>query len=333
MKSLKCLQPTSLLSLLILDKFSDPQGICFKTAYPACAGRMGSKRWLRSFRPTSRTVFSMWSICLHMHIKMRIYENHIIKSLQGTIRILQYWKYGLVNDHSQKHWTVALKVGGKLLPGQLSSEPKNVCLMATQLSREPFVTCQWQSRVFTCSVEIKLSKSKFGFLSQQTHEIFDAFTESFLELSQSWTTLDSQLVHPQNPNHFTCCACSTVSGENTTHLGRREVLWLGLGWIPGYPQRFARCYHSDKRHHMRTSFVESELSSNWTTSSFPWSSSLSRENLFTNKKAWQTIKWYKMRIWHSIANMLIFCKGTVCLLAGKLHDSRDEPWWPGEKCR
>jgi len=72
---------------------------------------------------------------------------------------------------------VALKVGGKLLPGQLSSEPKNVCLMATQLSREPFVTCQWQSRVFTCSVEIKLSKSKFGFLSQQTHEILDAFTE------------------------------------------------------------------------------------------------------------------------------------------------------------
>ncbi len=50
------------------------------------------------------------------------------------------------------------------------------------------------------------------------------FRETFTKLD-NLTDL-SQLVHPQNPaNHFTCCACSTVSGENTTHLGRREVLW------------------------------------------------------------------------------------------------------------
>lgn len=34
-------------------------------AQPACAGRMGSNRGFKSFRPTSRTVFSMWSICLN----------------------------------------------------------------------------------------------------------------------------------------------------------------------------------------------------------------------------------------------------------------------------
>ena len=62
-------------SFLIHDKFSDTEGIYFKTAYPACAGRMGSKRWLRSFRPTSRTVFSMWSICLIHHAHQ--HENHI----------------------------------------------------------------------------------------------------------------------------------------------------------------------------------------------------------------------------------------------------------------
>jgi len=152
-----------------------------------------------------------------------------------------------------------------------------------------------------------------------------------LELSPSWTTLDSQLVHPQNPNHFTCCACSTVSGENTTHLGRREVLWLWAWvdtevlWIPPEVRKMLSLRQETP--------YENIICGKWIVKQLnhfliSWSSSLSRENLFTNKKAWQTIKCE----FGTTANMLIFCKGTVCLLAGKLHDSRDEPWWPGEKC-
>ena len=50
------------------------------------------------------TILKIWSCDVFMHIKMRIYENHIIESLQGTIRILQYWKYGLVMSSCTSRW-------------------------------------------------------------------------------------------------------------------------------------------------------------------------------------------------------------------------------------
>lgn len=97
-------------------------------AQPACAGRMGSNRWFKSFRPTSRTVFSMWSICLN--------------SAQLTVDCLNLsefvWIYNLIMKTYENCSTLHDPESPNFDRAQLSVGPKNVRLK------------QWQFVVDTC---------------------------------------------------------------------------------------------------------------------------------------------------------------------------------------
>ena len=91
-------------------------------AQPACAGRMGSNRWFKSFRPTSRTVFSMWSICLN--------------SAQLTVDCLNLsefvWIYNLIMKTYENCSTLHDPESPNFDRAQLSVGPKNVRLKQWQ---------------------------------------------------------------------------------------------------------------------------------------------------------------------------------------------------------
>ena len=90
----------------------------------------------------------------------------------------------------------------------------------------------WRSKFkcFTCSVEIKLSKSKLGLLSQETHEILDAFTEpffgTFTKVGQLWiSNLSTRRIQTTSP-----AALARRSRVKTPHISAAaKSCGLGLG--------------------------------------------------------------------------------------------------------
>ena len=177
----------------------------------------------------------------HAHQDENIWESYhqIIARHDSNLTILKIWSCErpqpeALNCGSQSRRKTASRAAEfrtkECVPDGNTTLSRTLCDIPAEIWRSKF-------KCFTCSVEIKLSKSKFGFLSQQTHEILDAFTEpffgTFTKVGQLWiSNLSTHRIQTTSP-----AALARRSRVKTPHISAAaKSCGLGLGGYRDTPR-------------------------------------------------------------------------------------------------